>query len=97
MKTADGTGAEQSLWLRGEDVPEGEWTLLDAAGNVSVANTIQREQVGQCLLDWSPVQKRVNLELYSPERQLAPGESIVVEQSYEVRSPAVRAEQGAAQ
>jgi len=37
---------------------------------------------------WSGNQARVNLELYSPEAKLAPGESITIEQIYEGVRPA---------
>ena len=44
--------------------------------------------VAQALLNRSGQQARVNLELYSPEIQLAPGQSLTLDQTYEVVSPA---------
>jgi len=78
-------GAELNVWLREGDVPAGEWQLVDQKAGTTVAATFKPEQVGYCLLNWSGEQGRVNLELFSPETKLAPGESLVMDQSYEVR------------
>jgi hypothetical protein len=80
--------AEKSVWLTGADVPAGEWQVVDEAAGVTLTDRAPREQLWQCLLNWSGEQKRVNLELYSPERTLAPGESITISHSYEVTAGA---------
>ncbi len=76
--------AEKDEWLRGAEVPAGAWALVDEAAGVTLVNRVKREQIGQCLLNWSGAKKRANLELYSNEKQLAPGESLTLEHSYSV-------------
>ncbi len=76
--------AEKSMWLDGNDVPAGEWQIVDGAGKVLISDQLQRDQIGKCLLNWHGAKQRVNLELYSPEKPLAPGESITIEHSYTV-------------
>jgi len=77
--------AERDLWLRGDDVPAGEWAIVDGAG-LRLACTLERDEVAQCLLNWSRKDSRVNLELFSPEKQLAPGESITIRQTWRAAS-----------
>jgi hypothetical protein len=96
MMKADGTWAERSLanpkdpnaedqmWLQGGDVPNGAWAVVDEANGISIINRVPREQIGQCLLNWNGAGARVNLEVYSPEKNLGPGQSITISQSYEV-------------
>jgi hypothetical protein len=79
----DSSRPETDLWLRGDDVPAGEWTLADGSG-LRLSCTFERGDVAQCLLNWSAPARRVNLELFSPERQLAPGESTTVRQTWGV-------------
>ena len=80
--------AEKEMWLRGKDVPQGAWAVIDEAADVAIVNRVPREQLSQCLLNWSGSLSRVNLELFSPEVKLEPGKAITIEQSYEVVSPA---------
>ena len=68
-------------------MPAGAWAVVDAASGTAIVNRVPREQIGQCLLNWSGAGKRVNLEIYSPERTLGVGESITLSQSYEVTTP----------
>jgi len=100
VQRADGTWKRQSLanppdplaekdtWLRGEDVPAGAWAVVDRAADLAIVSRVPREQIGQCLLNWSGRGARVNLEVYSREGKLAPGASITLEQTYEVVQPA---------
>ena len=80
--------AEKDTWLRGEDVPAGAWAVVDQAADLAIVSRVPREQIGQCLLNWSGRGARVNPEVYSPEVKLAPGKSITLEQTYEVMKPA---------
>ncbi len=84
-RTVDILGAqtESDLWLRGEEVPAGEWSIVDGSG-VRVACSFDRQDVAQCLLNWSRKDGRVNLELFSPEKELAPGASITLRQTWRV-------------
>ena len=80
--------AEKEVWLRGDEVPAGAWAVVDEAADLAILNRVARQQIGQRLLNWNGQASRVNLELYSPEGKLAPGEAITIEQTYEVIQPA---------
>jgi len=77
-----GGEAEQDVWLRGGGLPDGAWRVVDEAGRVVIENTFGPGQVAQGLLNWDGKRGRVNLELYSPERKLAPGESLTITQTF---------------
>ncbi|MFQ6132115.1 MAG: DUF4838 domain-containing protein [Armatimonadota bacterium] len=76
--------AESNMWLRGDDRPDGQWTIVDRRADLAVRATFEPDQVEQCLLNWSGRDARVNLELFSPSTDLAPGQSITIEHSYRV-------------
>jgi len=80
--------AEKELWLAGDDVPAGRWAVVDLAADLALLDRVPREQLDKCLLNWNGAKSRVNLELFSPEAKLAPGQTLTIEQSYEVISPA---------
>ena len=77
--------AEMDRWLRGDAVPAGHWAIMDEQVGFGIHATFKPEQISHCLLNWNGADGRVNLELFSPETKLAPGESIVIEQTYEVQ------------
>ena len=74
----------KELYFRGDEMPAGEWMLVDTAKKLGVISAFEPREVELCLLNFSGAEHRVNLELWSPERQLAPGESIIVTQTYRV-------------
>ncbi len=76
--------AEVNEFIRGEDVPGGAWAVVDEAAGLAVVNRFQKAQVSQVLLNRSGLNNRVNLELYSIEREIAPGETLTLEHSYEI-------------
>ncbi|NPV47735.1 MAG: DUF4838 domain-containing protein [Armatimonadetes bacterium] len=76
--------AEVNEFLSGEDVPAGAWAVVDEAAGLAIVNRFERVQVSQALLNRSGSQNRVNLELYSLERELQPGESLTLQHTYEV-------------
>lgn len=80
--------AERDEWLREDDIPAGAWEVVDRAAGLAIRNHFLRAQVGQALLNRSGREARVNLELFSPEVRLEPGQSLTIEHSYEVVSPA---------
>jgi hypothetical protein len=84
LANADDPSAETNVWLRDADLPAGEWTLVDEQAEVSLTQTFDPSEVSHALLNWSGKDSRVNLELFSPEAQLAPGESLRIEQTYRV-------------
>lgn len=83
----DPTG-EFNEWLRGEAMPDGAWAVVDSSADVALAQHFRPDEVSQCLLNWDGAEGRVNLELYSEQRTLQPGESLQLHQQWEVLSPA---------
>ena len=75
---------EVDEWLQGDAVPDGQWTVVDAATGFGIRSTFDKPQVSQCLLNRSRKDGRVNLELYSKSAQLEPGKSLQLKQSIEV-------------
>lgn len=78
--------SETDVWLDGEEIPAGEWTIVDPQSGRRIRCTFSREQVARCLLNWSRAQGRVNLELFTAERELEPGESLTLAQVWTVPS-----------
>ena len=81
----DDPDGEVDTWLRGDEMPRGEWWVVDRAADLAVICRFQPEEVSQMLLNWSGRQDRVNLELYSKQRSLGAGDSISLHQQWEVR------------
>lgn len=79
--------AEKNVWLREDDCPAGKWAVVDEQARMAILNQFDTGQVSHCLLNWNGRTSRVNLELFAPERILAPGESQTIEHSYEVVAP----------
>lgn len=75
--------AEKSVWLRGDDIPAGRWAVNDREAGLSVEATFDRTPIERCLLNWNGQDGRVNLELFSHQRDLAAGETIAIEHAYE--------------
>ena len=97
IRGPDGTAVRKSLdippdqkqekdeWLGGKDMPAGEWTLLEPAGAPAIVSRFDPNQVARCLLNRSIPDGRVNLELYTKEVVLNPGESIDLKHSITVQ------------
>ena len=75
---------EIDAFFTGQKTPQGVWALVDEAGGIAVVNRIAPEQVDRYLANRSGLQNRATLEVYSPQRDLAAGENITMESSYEV-------------
>ncbi|HID07965.1 MAG TPA: DUF4838 domain-containing protein [Armatimonadetes bacterium] len=73
---------ERQIFLREDDIPAGSWMVVDTKTGLAVVNDFSTSQVGQCLLNWCRKPHRVNLELYSPQVQLKPGQKISIDHSY---------------
>ena len=72
---AKNAAQEKDEFLRGDDMPKGEWGIIDDAAKLRIRNRFDPKQVGQCLLNRSGRDRRVNLELYAKPVTLKPGES----------------------
>jgi hypothetical protein len=75
---------EKDEWLRGDDVPAGEWVIIDAPAKLRIRCRFDPKQVSRCLLNRSGKDRRVNLELYAKPTTLAPGKSQRLRHSIEV-------------
>ena len=80
--------AEKELWLREGNKPAGAWAWVDPDANIAVLDRFDPTQIGLCYLNWNGGEGRVNLELWSPDTVLKPGETMTVSHSYEVIQPA---------
>ena len=72
------------IFLRGKDLPDGGWTL-NAAG-IAITERFDPEQTDTALLDTSPADHRVNLELYAKPVRLAPHTSVTFDQVWQIRA-----------
>ncbi|MGC8666602.1 MAG: DUF4838 domain-containing protein [Chthonomonadales bacterium] len=70
------------VFLRGPDLPDGSWTL-NAAG-LAITEHFDPAQTGTALLDASPSDHRVNLELYAKPVTLAPHTSLTFDQLWQI-------------
>ncbi len=77
--------AERDQWLRDDDMPAGQWELVDSGTGLTVINRFEKGDVAQALLNRAGHQARVNLELFGREVTLKPQESVSLRQSFEVR------------
>jgi hypothetical protein len=77
--------AERDQWLRDDDLPAGQWELVDTGSGLTIINRFERDDVAQALLNRAGHQGRVNLELFGREVTLKPQESVQLRQSFEVR------------
>ena len=78
---------ERELWLAEGACPDGAWAIVDAPAKLALTNAFKPEQVRLCYLNWSGKERRVNLELWSPEVSLDQGQSLTVRHEYVVASP----------
>jgi hypothetical protein len=70
-------GDEWERTLSGDAMPAGQWAAVNLKKGWGVRQGFDAAQVDQCLLNWHR-DGRINLELFSPEKTLAPGESITI-------------------
>jgi hypothetical protein len=72
--------AEKDEWTRmleANSMPAGQWTAVNLKKGWGVEQTFDPAQVERVRLNWNR-NGRFNLELFSPEKTLAPGESITI-------------------
>lgn len=83
LKTKPGA-ARENLLLQEGDRPKGEWTARNKSLGLAVSQYWEPDEVEQALLDWLPARERFYFELVAPEKNLRPGESMVMTTKYEV-------------
>jgi hypothetical protein len=81
----DNPQGEHERYFRGDAMPAGEWAVVDEAKGLAVVNRFDPKQLDLCYLNWNGAEHRVNLELWSRQTDLAPGESLAVSHQYEVK------------
>lgn len=70
--------------LLGTELPDGEITI-EARGLPKVQVSFPREQVERVYLNWDPRFSRANVELFLPEKELKPGESVTLRWSLQLK------------
>jgi hypothetical protein len=78
--------SEKDEFLRGGQVPAGQWAIADAAAGLRIRSRFDPAQVAQCLLNRSGKENRVNLELYTKETSLDPGGALRLRHSIEIET-----------
>ncbi len=86
--TKEDLQSENERWLGGADRPAGEWALVDNTDDVGVINRFDTGQVAKCYVNWNGRERRVNLEIFTEETKLSPGQSVTLAHTYEVVRPA---------
>lgn len=76
---------EHERYFRGADMPAGEWAVVDESKGLAVVNGFDPKQLDLCYLNWNGAEHRVNLELWSKQVDLKPGESLTVSHRYQVK------------
>ncbi|CAI5492219.1 unnamed protein product [Closterium sp. Naga37s-1] len=76
----------QELWLRGDDRPNGEWSLVDPGTGRTVVNRFNPSQVQACFVYWGS--GFCNLELVSEERPVSVETPLIVNHSYSIETVA---------
>ncbi|MCC7498673.1 MAG: DUF4838 domain-containing protein [Bryobacterales bacterium] len=71
----------------GNERPNGEWTVWNPSAGIRVRNRFSLEQAHICRLWWrGRGENKVDLCLWSPDRQLEPGESLSLDADYDVEA-----------
>ena len=64
--------------------PAGLWSIRDTRAGLTIENTFGSDQVAFCYLNWNGAQKRVNLEQWSKQVKLAPGDALTIRNVYDI-------------
>jgi len=98
LKNADGSwrshalanpadpAAEKELWLRGTACPAGQWAISDDAAGIAILDAFDPGEVATVYCNWNGAQSRVNLEQWTPTRELPPNGSLTLSNTYEIQS-----------
>ena len=79
--------AEKELWLREEDKPNGEWTIIDEKTGIRIVNRFSPAEVQFCYCNWNGAQSRVNLEEWRTPVNAKAGEAVTLTNTYEIIVP----------
>ncbi|CAI5477028.1 unnamed protein product [Closterium sp. Yama58-4] len=76
----------QEIWLRGDDRPNGEWSLVDPGTGRTVVNRFNLSQVQACFIYWGS--GFCNLELVSEERPVSVETPLRIDHAYSIETVA---------
>ena len=79
--------AEKELWLREEDKPNGEWTIIDEKTGIRIVNRFNPAEVQFCYCNWNGAQSRVNLEEWRTPVDAKANEAVTLTNTYEIVMP----------
>ncbi len=74
----------EALTLSGERLPRGVWEATNSDLGITLKQTFRLDEVQTCILDWLPSKARFFMELQTAERTLAPRESLVLTQTFDI-------------
>ncbi|ESQ47453.1 hypothetical protein EUTSA_v10019990mg [Eutrema salsugineum] len=84
-------GTKHEVWpesgeqlYEGNNLPHGEWMLVDKSLNLRLVNRFEVSQVFKCIVHWDC--GTVNLELWSEDRPVSKESPLKIEHEYEVTS-----------
>lgn len=84
-------GTKHEVWpdsgeqlYQGNNLPHGEWMLVDKSLNLGLVNRFDVRQVFKCSIHWDC--GTVNLELWSEDRPVSKESPLKIEHEYEVTS-----------
>jgi|GEM_PF-290719 len=75
---------EKEIWMRGPAKPAGEWAYIDGVDGLGIVNRFNPDQVDLTYFNYFGNGGRINLELFPKATKLEPGQSISLDQSYEI-------------
>ncbi|MBM4034003.1 MAG: DUF4838 domain-containing protein, partial [Planctomycetes bacterium] len=76
--------AEEDVWPSMNSLAAGEWGVLDTVADLAVVSRFDPAEVARVLLNRNTKEGRVNLELYTKEAKLDPGQSLRLKHTIEV-------------
>jgi hypothetical protein len=71
--------------LSGDKLPAGEWSVVNKRAGVTLSIRFDPQQVARALAEPCGDCREVELTLFSPERELAPGEAITITHRWSLR------------
>jgi len=76
------------LRLDGEQRPRGAWGIVDEVTGRCLVDRVVGGEVEAYYASWNPRDRAVNLQLWSPSRELEPGGVLCIEHEFELRGEA---------
>jgi hypothetical protein len=84
LKRPDAPLGEHEQWLRGKAMPAGEWAWFDRKRGIGILDRFDPRNTSQAYINWHGKDHRINLELWSNSKKLAPKQSLSFEHTFRV-------------